>query len=96
MALDRDTRSVLVAGGYGLLGGTVLGLASYPLTRDPRSIFIGSAVGLYLGILVGIYYDIERDNPQNPLRSDGLDLPAAPMSQPPPALVEVQVPVARF
>src|SRR3954466_11452280 len=86
MALDRNVRSVLVGGGYGLLGGTLVGLLSYPLTRDARSIFIGSSVGLYLGIIVGVYNASERDNPDNPLRSQvdaiagtsGLDVDLAP------------------
>src|SRR3954470_6605564 len=93
MAIDRDLRSVLIGGGYGLLGGTVLGLASWPLTRDTRSIFIGSSVGLYLGIAVGIYYALERDNPENPLRADAAADPgfapgAAVAPLPPPALVQ--------
>src|SRR5579885_2654351 len=66
-AIDRDMKSILVGGGYGLLGGTALGLASYPLTRDPRSIWIGTSVGLYLGILIGVYNAISRDDPGNPL-----------------------------
>ena len=65
MAIDRDLRSVLVGGGYGLLGGTLVGLVSYPLTRDARSIFIGSSVGLYLGLVVGAYNAIDRDSPGN-------------------------------
>jgi hypothetical protein len=78
LALDRDFKSVLVGGGYGLLGGTVLGLASYPLTRDARSIFIGSAVGLYLGIIVGIYNVVDRDNPENPLKANLSPLDTGP------------------
>ncbi len=66
-AMDRDLRSILVGGGYGLLGGTALGLASYPLTRDTRSIWIGSSVGLYLGLVIGIYNAISREDPGNPL-----------------------------
>src|SRR3954469_16001642 len=77
MALDRDVRSVLVGGGYGLLGGTLVGLVSYPLTRDARSIFIGSSVGLYLGIMVGAYNAIDRGNPDNPLRAQE-EIPSTP------------------
>ncbi len=51
LAIDRDVRSVIIAGGYGILGGTVLGAASYPLTRDLRSVFLGTSIGLYLGII---------------------------------------------
>lgn len=102
LAIDRDVRSVIVAGGYGILGGTILGLASYPLTRDGRSVFIGSSVGLYLGIIAGIYYVMDRDNPENPLRARELtDLPrlasspgeASPV---PPPLVSFRFAVARF
>ena len=77
MAIDRDVKSVLVGGGYGLLGGTVIGLLSYPLTRDSRSIFIGSSVGLYLGIVVGAYNAIDRDNPSNPLHAED-EVPSTP------------------
>lgn len=110
IALDRDAKSVLTGGAYGLLGGTVIGVLSYPLTRDARSIFIGSSVGLYLGIVVGAYNAIDRDNPDNPLRSE-LDL--GPSLRPdlmavapqalkpgqksgPPAWLELKFPVARF
>jgi hypothetical protein len=96
-AMDRDLRAVLVAGGYGVLGGTVLGLASYPLTRDTRSIFIGTSVGLYLGLLVGIYFVIDRDSPGNPLRAEAevpgsAVLPALPTAvAPPPPRLEYTV-----
>src|SRR5579885_1112657 len=83
-AIDRDLRSVLVGGGYGLLGGTALGLASYPLTRDARSIWIGSSVGLYLGIVIGVYNAIARDDPGNPLRGEA-DRPGEPGSGAPPS-----------
>jgi hypothetical protein len=67
-AMDRDVRSVLVAGGYGLVTGTVLGLATTPFSHNPRTIFVGSSVGLYMGLALGIYYVVNRDSPDNPLR----------------------------
>jgi hypothetical protein len=67
-AMSRDVRSVIVAGEYGMLGGTLLGIASLPLARSGRSVFIGTSVGLYLGIVAGIYYIHHRDDPGNPLR----------------------------
>ncbi len=67
-AMDRDLHSVIVASEYGLLAGTVIGAASIAFTQDVRSLFVGSSVGLYLGIAVGIYYVLDRDNPNNPLR----------------------------
>lgn len=66
-AMDRDVRSVLTISAYGLVGGTAIGLLTYPMTHSSRSIFIGSSVGLYLGIAVGLYYISHRDDPENPL-----------------------------
>src|SRR5690606_28800996 len=66
-ALSRDVKSVFVAGAYGALGGTVLGLAAYPSTQEARSIFMGTSIGLYLGLVVGIYFIANRNNPDNPL-----------------------------
>ncbi len=59
-AMSRDVRAVLVAGAYGLAGGTALGLVSFPATQSPRSIFIGTSVGLYLGLAAGIVYVLQR------------------------------------
>lgn len=69
-ALDRDVRAVLIAGLYGIAGGTILGAASLPLTREPRTVFMGSSLGLYLGIAVGFYYIWHRYDPGNPLHMD--------------------------
>jgi hypothetical protein len=67
-AIDRDVKAVLVASEYGMLGGTVLGLAALPFSQDIRNVFIGTSVGLYLGIAVGIYYVYNRYEEENPLR----------------------------
>ena len=69
-AMDRDVKSVIVAGEYGLVGGTILGLATVPFSQNIRTIFIGSSAGLYLGIAVGFYYITHRDDPDNPFRSN--------------------------
>jgi hypothetical protein len=69
-AMDSNVRAVLVAGGYGIAGGTLLGLATLPLSQDSRSVFIGSSVGLYLGVAVGLYFISHRDDPDNPLRNN--------------------------
>jgi hypothetical protein len=96
--MHRDTRSVLVAGSYGIAGGTLVGLATLPMTNDTRSIFIGSTVGLYLGLAVGFYYICNRDDPGNPLafeRGPAQEIrPVAAYTT--PALLEVSVPVLKF
>ncbi len=68
-AMSRDVKSVIVAGTYGLVGGTAIGLATLPFSQDLRSVFIGSSLGLYLGIAIGFYFITHRDDPSNPLRS---------------------------
>lgn len=98
-ALNRDVKAVIITGGYGILGGTVLGLASVPFTRDARSIFIGSSVGLYLGIAVGVFYVMHRDDPDNPLRTENQVVPSTEMhaiDQYETKLAEIAVPVLRF
>lgn len=67
-AIDRDVKAVLVVSTYGLLGGTVLGLAALPFNQDIRTVFIGASLGLYLGIVIGIYYVYDRYDQNNPLR----------------------------
>ena len=61
-AMNQRVRTVLVAGAYGAVGGTALGLVSLPITRDSRSLFIGTSLGLYLGVAVGIYYLFDKSN----------------------------------
>jgi hypothetical protein len=107
-AVDRDVKAILVGGGYGLVGGTLLGAVSLPFTQDLRSVFIGTSVGLYLGLAVGVYYVLERDREGNPLRqgaapaADGASAARESRGLEPSesagfkALVQVQVPVFRF
>jgi hypothetical protein len=66
-ALDRDVKAVLITGAYGIVGGTAIGLVSWPMTRQVRSIFMGSSIGLYLGLAAGIYFIQNRHDPDNPL-----------------------------
>ena len=72
-AMDHDVKAVLVVSAYGLVGGTVLGLAALPFNQDIRTVFIGSSLGLYLGIAVGIYYVYDRYDQDNPLRTKAAD-----------------------
>jgi hypothetical protein len=110
-ALSADTRSILVGGTYGVLGGAALGLISWPLTQNPRSIALGASIGLYLGLIAGIYYIHNRDNPQNPLaytpaydaeyelaRLSPIQIEGAKQAQAKQVstIIEVQMPVARF
>lgn len=74
-AVHRDVKSVLTFSAYGLAAGTLVGLASFPLTQNNRSVFVGSSMGLYLGMIVGIYYINHRYDPGNPLH---MDHPAPP------------------
>lgn len=60
-AISRDMKSIFKAGTMGVIGGTLLGLATVPVTKKTRNIFIGSSVGLYLGLLVGVYYIHHRE-----------------------------------
>ncbi|HLE00907.1 MAG TPA: hypothetical protein VJB59_11640 [Bdellovibrionota bacterium] len=105
-AIDRDVRSVLVAGGYGILGGTVLGLAAFPFTRDGRSIAVGTSIGLYLGIAAGFYYISHREELGDSLRGERRDdatlysafdpgTPSGPF-QPEKPVVEVNVAMWSF
>lgn len=109
-ALDRDSRTVLKAGTYGILAGTAVGLLTWPVSQTNRSVFIGSSMGLYLGLAVGIYHITHRDDPSNPLResadargeTDELSSsilsegPAAGVTGPGPAILELRWDVARF
>lgn len=58
--LDQDTRTLIRASEFGLLGGTAAGLIMWPLSGQLRTVFIGTSLGLYVGIAVGIYQLVER------------------------------------
>ena len=90
-----------------MLFGTLGGALSYGFTQDWRTIFQGTSVGLYLGIAVGIYYSLEHDNPENPLRGgpppepdpsamNGTDQGPSPSGVRPAPWVHFKFEVARF
>ena len=66
-AFERDVKAVLITSAYGAVGGTLVGLASLPIHRSGRSVFMGTSLGLYLGAIVGFYYIGHRDDRGNPL-----------------------------
>lgn len=92
-AVSKDTKTVLTAGAYGALGGTVLGLIAFPFSGKLRTIPIGTSIGLYLGAAVGFYHIWHRDDPGNPL---GRGYSEMRIDQPEPPLFETQWAVLRF
>lgn len=68
-AVSREFRTVFWTSVYCAGAGTVLGMASLPMTRDIRTMFMGTSIGLYLGIVLGIYFISNPDDPGNPLQS---------------------------
>ncbi|MCM2279366.1 MAG: hypothetical protein NDJ89_14925 [Oligoflexia bacterium] len=68
LALDRDQRAIAVGIFYGAGAGTVLGLASLPLARSGKGVFMGTSIGLYLGLVAALYHIGHREDPENPLR----------------------------
>lgn len=97
-AWDTDKRTIVTAAEYGLVIGTLAGLLTLPVSGSARSVFVGTSVGLYLGLLVGIYHNGHRHDPDNPLRFSGTEPDAWPVKppQPPRAALELTYPVARF
>ncbi len=102
-AISQDMRTVIRGGTYGLVGGTIVGLAVLPLTGSVRGVFIGSSLGLYMGILMGVYRVTNRDDLGNPLRGEVQDpgfkpdsFPRSPMEMPVSAPIAVSMPVMRF
>jgi hypothetical protein len=77
-AMSSNVRSVLVAGGYGMLAGTALGAATVPFSRDLRTLFIGTSMGLYFGLALGIYYVAFRDDARRVMDSAAADAPGSP------------------
>lgn len=65
-AMGRNTKTLFKMGAYGVVGGTVLGLATYPFTHKARNIFIGSSIGLYLGLAMGLFYIANDYNVEEP------------------------------
>lgn len=92
-ALSKDVKTVLIASGWGILGGTAMGLLSLPFTQSFKSVFMGSSIGLYLGIAGGFYHISHTDDPTNPLRAGFYDYHLALKEKP---TVQVNIPVATF
>ncbi len=100
--LDRNVKYVFIASGWGTLAGTFVGGVTMLVgSQQAKTMFLGSSVGLYLGIVVGVFYAIYRNDPQNPLRpkypdkyggQSGLSLPITR----PPALVTWEFELASF
>jgi hypothetical protein len=105
-AMTENTRILVRGGTYGLIGGTVVGLAVLPLTGSTRGVFIGSSLGLYVGLLMGVYDITHRNDPNNPFAMDysepatELDKMAfqstSPIKSPPPPLLDFSIPVVTF
>ena len=69
-AVSKNVRTVWVTGSYGILVGAGMGLIAWPLTGGGiRTLFMGMSVGLYLGIIIGIYHNQSRNDPNNPFRN---------------------------
>ncbi len=66
----QDRKTLVLLALYGAAVGTIAGLATAPLTRDWRTILVGTSVGLYLGGAVGVYHIYNRYDPGNPLNPE--------------------------
>jgi hypothetical protein len=65
-AMSTEMRGLFRIGAYGLVGGTALGVAAYPMTGDLRTIFVGTSIGLYLGLAIGTIYALQPDDSPPP------------------------------
>ncbi len=103
-AMSKDGRTFLTMGGYGLVGGTVLGLAQYPFTHNTKNIFVGTSIGLYLGLALGAFYvlnDYDAPKPEPYSLNDGEGMQATPTRASGPyslqaPLVQAETAVLRF
>lgn len=68
-------KGIMIGTGYGLLGGTCLGIASLAFSQNPsknfRNIAVGASIGLYAGILFGTYIGIKAKKQQEYLEQPG-------------------------
>lgn len=74
---DQATRVFLVTSSYGVMAGSLTGLASLAFYKDPgnhlKNVAIGASLGLYAGILMGaymIYVVPEQNRPRRPREED--------------------------
>ena len=95
-AMSKDMGSVVTTSTYGLLAGTLAGLATSAISKDPKTIFVGSSVGLYLGIIVGIYHITHRYDPGNPLAKMTAPIKQCPQCSPEVPLVEAKWRLVEF
>ena len=53
--MDGRVKAMLTVTTYGVVGGTLLGVASLAFGAKPRAIAIGASLGLYAGLIFGSY-----------------------------------------
>ena len=53
--LDPKARVMITSVGYGVMGGTLLGIAALAFNASSRTIVRGASLGLYGGLAFGIY-----------------------------------------
>lgn len=53
--LPPKARVMLISVGYGVMGGTLLGIASMAFKGNSRTVVKGASLGLYGGIIFGLY-----------------------------------------
>ena len=55
-ALSKSDKRILKrSAGFGLVLGTAVGIATYPVAKSLTTVFTGAAVGLVTGLIVGAY-----------------------------------------
>lgn len=93
--LDKNLGVIFRTAAIGVVGGTLIGLATWPFSQNIRTVFMGSSVGLYVGAVAGVYFNAHRDDARLLLehtpqaRSPYVDLRQV-------VFVHVQVPVLKF
>ncbi len=98
-AMSSEVRGVIRIGGYGILGGTLLGLTAYPMTGKVQTVFLGSSVGLYVGLAIGLVYALESEHEPAPWQQSFQEMPletTQATAAAPPALFVLNTPVYRF
>ncbi len=80
-----DTKVFLLTSTYGVMAGTLTGLASLAFYEDPserlRNVAMGASIGLYAGIALGAYLTYAVPDPAKP-SSGGGSGPSAPTAPP--------------
>lgn len=80
-AVGNPAKIFLVTTSYGVMAGSLIGLASLAFFEDPgnhmKNVAMGSSLGLYAGILLGAYmvYVVPEQNKPHPRKElDSLEL----------------------